>query len=91
MTVVLEDYFYIRPSPWLALGFIGAVLVAIIVGWQYRKRRQGEPIRTRRESSPRKKRKSKDDSKLRKKEESERRKHRDKKDKEIDPKEFFGV
>ncbi|MHA1909200.1 MAG: hypothetical protein ACW98Y_18030, partial [Candidatus Thorarchaeota archaeon] len=91
MTIVLEDYLFIRTSPWLAIGIIGGAIIAVVVGWQYRKYRRGEPIRTKREKSPPRRKKSKGDSKIKKKEDSERKKRRDEKDKEIDAKEFFGV
>jgi hypothetical protein len=91
MTVLLVDFLYIRPSPWLAIGIIGGVVAAITIGWYYRKYRRGEPLRSKKEKRPKQRKGLKRDDKLRKKEESERRKRREKEDKEVDPKEFFGV
>ncbi|MFW9848995.1 MAG: hypothetical protein ACFFF4_07630 [Candidatus Thorarchaeota archaeon] len=91
LTILLADYFYIRPSPWLAIGIIVGIFAAVTIGWYYRKYRRGEPLRTKREKSQPKREFHKDDSKLRKKEEEEKRKQREKEDQEFDPKEFFGV
>ncbi|MCK5238896.1 MAG: hypothetical protein KAR33_05060, partial [Candidatus Thorarchaeota archaeon] len=91
LTVLLVDFLFIRPSPWLAIGIIGGIIAAVVIGWQYRKYRRGEPLRGKKEKGPPKKKTSKGDSKLRKKEEAERRRRREKEDKEIDAREFFGV
>ncbi|MHA1812126.1 MAG: hypothetical protein ACTSYX_01705 [Candidatus Thorarchaeota archaeon] len=44
LTVVIHQFMYIRPSPWLAIGVVGAVFVALIAIYVVRKRRRGEPI-----------------------------------------------
>ncbi|MFW9907065.1 MAG: hypothetical protein ACFFEF_00705 [Candidatus Thorarchaeota archaeon] len=90
-SVELLDFFYIRASPWLVIGIVGAGLIAVVVGFQYRKYRRGEPLFRRKERPKSFYKPSKDDSKIKKKEEEERRKRREKEDQEIDPKEFFGV
>ncbi|MDF1539655.1 MAG: C25 family cysteine peptidase, partial [Candidatus Thorarchaeota archaeon] len=72
LSLKLVNFLFIRTSPWLAIIIVGGAIAAVVVGWQYRKYRRGEPLRGTREkpSKPRPARKeSKDDRMIRKKEE----------------------
>jgi len=80
LSIVFEDFIFIRPFPWLTIGlFVGVVAIAA-GGWFYLKRRRGESFTFKRDKSPKPKGKSKEEQKKQKEE-----------DGKFDAKEFFGV
>ncbi len=80
LSIVFEDYLFIRPFPWLTIVlFIGVVAIAA-GGWFYLRRRRGESFTFKREKSSKPKGKSKEEQKRQKEE-----------DGKFDAKEFFGV
>jgi hypothetical protein len=76
LTLTLEQFMLIRPFPLLLIGILGGGLVAVVGGWIYWKKKRGDTISWKRESTPRDK-----------KREAEQRK----KDSKSDVKEYFGV
>lgn len=82
LSLVLEDFIFIRPFPWLLIGLVGVCAAAVIGGYVYLKRRRGESFTYQREKSGRSK------SKEKSKEEQRKQKEEDGK---FDAKEFFGV
>ena len=94
LTAVLPQFIFIRPSYWPAIGVTGAIFVAIIGVYVYRKRSRGEPIFTVPKLSRRKSRpiiRPTAKTPLSKEEELRRQKEREKKEREKDLKDFFGV
>ena len=80
LSLVVEDYLFIRPFPWLTIGLFAGVVVIAAGGWFYLKRRRGESFTFKREKGPKPKGKSKEEQKKQKAE-----------DGKFDAKEFFGV
>lgn len=85
LSIVIEDYLFIRPFPWLAIGLLGGGVAVAAGGWYYLKRRRGESISYERDKSSRSKPKRKT------KEEKQKEKEQKEKDGKFDAKEFFGV
>ena len=83
LSLLLVDFMYIRPSPWLAIGVVAAVAGVLVVGALYIRHRKGGKLFS--ESRPRRSSEKQVD---RAKEERARQKERDEK---VDPSEFFGV
>ncbi len=81
LTAIIPGFMYIRPSPWLAIGIVGAVFAGIMVLYVYRKRKRGERVLP----SLRRGKKS------RHRPPREGKKRPEKAEKEEDLKEFFGV
>jgi hypothetical protein len=82
MSRLLNRFLYIHPSPWLAIGIVGAVVAAVFVGWLYIRHRRGGrllPSRHRGRSSQ---------NQERERREKERQK---KEDQKVNPSDFFGV
>ncbi len=80
LSIVFEDFIFIRPFPWLTIGlFVGVVAIAV-GSWIYLKRRRGESFTFKRDKGPKPKGKSKEEQKKQKEE-----------DGKFDAKEFFGV
>jgi len=83
LSLLLVDFMYIRPSPWLAIGVVAAVAGVLVVGALYiRHRRSGKVFSRPKSRHPSEKQPD------RGKEERARQKERDEK---ADPSEFFGV
>ncbi len=82
MTKLLPRFLYVRPSPWLALGIIGAVVGTVFVGLLYIRHRRGAKLLPSRHGD----RSSRDQERERR--EKERQK---KEDQKVNPSEFFGV
>ncbi|MBY8998492.1 MAG: hypothetical protein KGD60_12240, partial [Candidatus Thorarchaeota archaeon] len=76
LTLTLEQFVLIRPFPLLMIIILGGSFVAVVGGWIYWKKKRGDSIGWKRESTPRDRRK-----------EQEQRK----KDSKSDVKEYFGV
>jgi hypothetical protein len=82
LSIVFEDYLFIRPFPWLTIGLVGGVVAIAAVGWFVLRRRRGDSF----DYKPEKRSRSKSNG--RSKEEKRRQKEKDGK---FDPKEFFDV
>lgn len=80
LSIVIEDYLFIRPFPWLTIALVGGVIAVAVGGWFYLKRRRGESFTYTRDKSSKPKGKSKEEQKKQKEE-----------DGKFDAKEFFGV
>ncbi|MFW9794161.1 MAG: hypothetical protein ACFFEE_07665 [Candidatus Thorarchaeota archaeon] len=80
LSITLEQFVLIRPFPWLTIVLVGGVVVALIGGWLYLKKRRGDEMPWKRDKSPRDREMSK-----------EERKRREKEDGKADVKEYFGV
>jgi len=80
LSLKLEQYILIRPFPWLTITLFGGVVVALVGGWLYLKKRRGDDMPWERGKSPRERKMSK-----------EERKKREKEDGKADVKEYFGV
>ncbi|MGY5858479.1 MAG: C25 family cysteine peptidase [Candidatus Thorarchaeota archaeon] len=84
LSIILEEFLYIRPFPWLVIGILGGGVAVVVIGYVYVKRRRGDSFTYEREGSRSKpKRKSK--------EEQRKQKEQKEKDGKFDAKEFFGV
>ncbi|MCK5390542.1 MAG: hypothetical protein KAJ36_08620, partial [Candidatus Thorarchaeota archaeon] len=80
LSLMIENFLFIRPFPWLTIGLFVGVVVIIAGGWYYLKRRRGESFTYKPEKSSKPKGKSKEEQKRQKEE-----------DGKFDAKEFFGV
>jgi hypothetical protein len=76
LTLTMEQFLFIRPFPLLMIIVLGGGLVAVVGGWIYWKKKRGESIGWKRESTPRDKMKEREQRK---------------KDSKSDVKEYFGV
>jgi len=76
LTLTIDKFVLVRPFPFLMLGILGGGVVVVIGGWIYLKKRRGESIGWKRDSTPQDKRK-----------EAEQKKE----DSKSNVKEFFGV
>jgi len=83
LSIVIEDFLFIRDFPWLIIGLVGGGAIVVIGGYVYLKRRRGDSIGYQRERGSKPKRKSK--------EEQRKQKEQKEKDGKFDAKEFFGV
>jgi len=79
LSIVIEDFLYIRPFPWLVIGILAGGIAVAVGGYIYLKRRRGDSFTPKRDRSK---------PKGREKEEQRRQKEKDGK---FDAKEFFGV
>ncbi len=93
LDLVLSDFLYIRPSPWIAIAIVGVIVGIAFTGWAYRKRKRGEPLYERKKKKRFQdyRRLSKEERKRKEKEEEAKRKRRKEEDERIDVGEFFGV
>lgn len=82
MSRLLSHFVYIRPSPWPAIGIVGAVAATIVAGYLYFRHRRGDEL------LPRRHREHQTRDHERERKEKERQKQRDEK---VNPSEFFGV
>ncbi|RDE14656.1 MAG: hypothetical protein C4K47_03820, partial [Candidatus Thorarchaeota archaeon] len=82
MSRLLLRYMYIRPSPWLAIGIVGAITAAAIGGLLYIRHRRGEKL------LPGKHKSHPSQNREQERREKEQRK---KEDEKVNPSEFFGV
>ncbi|MHA3963363.1 MAG: hypothetical protein AM325_007460 [Candidatus Thorarchaeota archaeon SMTZ1-45] len=76
LTLSIEQFILIRPFPWVMLGIIGGGLVIVVGGWVYWKKRRGDSIGWKRDSSP---------------EDKQKEALQREKDSKSDVKEYFGV
>ncbi|MHA2352745.1 MAG: hypothetical protein ACXABX_06460, partial [Candidatus Thorarchaeota archaeon] len=83
LTLTIEQFMLIRPFPLLLIGILVGGLVAVVGGWIYLKKKRGDGISWKRESTPRDREK---EAEQRRKESEQR-----KKDRKSDVKEYFGV
>ncbi len=82
LTIVFDDFLFIRPFPWLTIGLFGGGLIAIVGAYVYLRKRRGDSFTYKRDKSSQ--------SKSREKSKEEKQKQREE-DGKFDPKEFFGV
>jgi hypothetical protein len=83
LTLTIEQFMHVRPFPLLLIGILVGGLVAVVGGWIYWKKKRGDGISWKRESTPRDREK---EAEQRRKESEQR-----KKDRKSDVKEYFGV
>ncbi len=90
MSLLLINVLLIRTSPLLLILIGGSVVVALVIGWEYRKRRLGErpPKVQKRKTVPGE---TKEDRRKRELAEKERQRKREEEEKKFDAKEYFGV
>jgi hypothetical protein len=89
ITSVLNGFMTIRAFPWMPIALVGGVVVAIVGGSVFIRRRRGDKVVSRKPKGRSKdeRRREKDE---RRRQKAERRRQK-KEDAKVDPKEFFGV